>query len=63
MIELAEVEERLALFAEGIAGRYHHIKPSSEFTSRRLRLGSEESTLTRDTLYLPERLATADPAV
>jgi hypothetical protein len=62
VIELAEVEERLALFAEGIAGRYHHIKPSSEFTSRRLRLGSEESTLTRDTLYLPERLATADPA-
>jgi len=62
VIELAEVEERLALFAEGIAGRYLHIKPSSEFTSRRLRLGVEESALTRDTLYLPERLATVDPA-
>ena len=40
MIELAEVESRLALFAEGIAGRYYHIKPSSEFASRRLAIAS-----------------------
>ncbi len=62
MIELAEVEDRLALFAEGIAGRYHHIKPSSEFSSRRLHLAANESALTRDTIYLPDRLATSDPA-
>ena len=63
MIELAEVEERLALFAEGIAGHYLHIKPSSEFASRRLQLAANESALTRDTLFLPEQLPCNDAAL
>ena len=54
-IELAEVEASLALFAEGIAGRYYHIAATSEFAGRRVRLEPGASALTRDTLYLPER--------
>jgi hypothetical protein len=62
MIELAEVESRLALFAEGIAGRYYHIKPSSEFASRRLAIATDQAALTSDTLLLPETLDTENPA-
>jgi nitric oxide reductase NorD protein len=36
--------------------------PSSEFAGRRARLDPEDSALTRDTLYLPERLDAPDPA-
>ena len=59
-IELAEVEASLALFAEGIAGRYYHIAATSEFAGRRVRLDPGASALTRDTLYLPERLEAPD---
>ena len=60
MIELGPLEERLALFAEGMAGRYFHIKPTGEFTGRRLSLADDRSTITADTLYLPEELDAAD---
>ncbi|MCZ6617402.1 MAG: hypothetical protein O7E57_04660, partial [Gammaproteobacteria bacterium] len=60
MIELNEVEVSLGLFAEGIAGRYFHLKPSSEFTSRRLRVAEDGAAMTNDTLYLPEILATGE---
>ncbi|MGA0840069.1 MAG: nitric oxide reductase activation protein NorD [Pseudomonadales bacterium] len=59
-IELAAVETTLALFAEGIAGRYYHIAATSEFAGRRVRLEPGTSALTRDTLYLPERLDAPD---
>ncbi len=62
MIELAPLEERLALFAEGIAGRYFHIKPGSEFAGRRVTLAEDRSALTSDTLYLPEQLDAPDPS-
>jgi hypothetical protein len=62
MIQLAEVESRLALFAEGIAGRYYHIKPSSEFASRRLLVDADRAALTSDTLLLPDTLDAEDPA-
>jgi hypothetical protein len=62
VIELAPLEERLALFAEGVAGRYFHVKPTGEFAGRRLVLTDDRGTLAGDTLYLPERLAVADPA-
>ena len=62
MIQLAEVESRLALFAEGIAGRYYHIKPSSEFSSRRLILDTDRGALTSDTLLLPDSLDVENPA-
>ncbi|MFU8814025.1 MAG: nitric oxide reductase activation protein NorD [Pseudomonadales bacterium] len=60
MIELGPLEERLALFAEGIAGRYFHIKPSAEFAGRRARLAADDSAATSDTLYLPEQLDAPD---
>ena len=60
MIELGPLEERLALFAEGIAGRYFHIKPTREFAGRRIALDDDASILTADTLYLPERLDITD---
>jgi hypothetical protein len=59
-IELADVEAPLALFAEGMAGRYFHIAPTSEFAGRRLQLGTDQSALVSDTLYLPERLDAPD---
>ncbi len=59
-IELADVESSLALFAEGIAGRYYHIAATGEFAGRRVRLEDDSSALTRDTLYLPERLEAPD---
>ena len=62
MIRLADVESALALFAEGIAGRYYHIKASSEFTSRRLIVSPGQATLTRDAVFLPESLDYTDPA-
>lgn len=60
MIDLAPLEQRLALFAEGIAGRYFHIKPGSEFAGRRAALAADHSALTSDTLYLPEQLDAPD---
>ncbi|MDH3642563.1 MAG: hypothetical protein OES38_10735 [Gammaproteobacteria bacterium] len=62
MIELAEVESRLALFAEGIAGRYYHIKPSSEYSSRRLIVDAASAAMTSDTLLLPDALDAEAPA-
>ena len=56
MIALDEVEVSLGLFAEGIAGRYFHLKPSSEFASRRLQVPEDGAALTNDTLYLPDVL-------
>ncbi len=61
-LELAPLEERLALFAEGIAGRYFHIRPGSEFAGRSLALGDDVSALTHDTVYLPETLDAPDGA-
>jgi hypothetical protein len=57
MQQLAEIEEPLALFTEGIAGKYFHIKTSDEFsTHRRLALGDESTGQTSDTIFLPETL-------
>lgn len=61
MLALAEIEDTLTLFTEGIAGRYFHIKASEEFAShRRLALGTEDSAQTSDTLFLPEHLDAPD---
>ena len=60
MIQLNEVEASLGLFAEGIAGRYFHLKPSSEFASRRLQVTEDSAAMTNDTLYLPEALETGE---
>lgn len=52
---LADVEAALALFAEGIAGRYLHIRSSQEFaTNPRLKLNVEATGQNSDTLFLPE---------
>lgn len=61
-LELAPLEERLALFAEGIAGRYFHIRPGNEFAGRSLSLADDASALTHDTVYLPETLDAPDAA-
>ena len=58
---LADVESALALFAEGIAGRYLHIRGSQEFKSNpRLKLSVETTGQNSDTLFLPESLATTN---
>jgi len=63
MQALAKIEEPLALFTEGIAGRYFHIKTSDEFAShRRLSLGDDGTGQTSDTLFLPEMLDAPDQA-
>ncbi len=62
MVTLADVESTLTLFAEGIAGRYYHIKPSSEFNARDIQLAAGETTLATDTVYVPEALDHPDDA-
>lgn len=62
MIALADAEDALTLFTEGIAGRYFHVKATSEFNPARLEIDAESSALTPDTLYLPEQIDYPDPA-
>lgn len=58
MIALEQVEESLALFAEGLAGRYIHIKTSGEQAGERSDpLRTEQSA---EAIYLPEELPSAD---
>ena len=60
---LADHEETLALFAEGIAGRYFHIRASDEFSGhKRFTLSAEGTGMSSDTVYLPEQLDAPDRA-
>ncbi|MDA1073782.1 MAG: VWA domain-containing protein [Proteobacteria bacterium] len=56
MIDLAATEQTLALFVEGMAGRYLHIKATQEFSSRRLSIDLASANQTTDTLLLPDQL-------
>ena len=49
MVALIDVEAALTLFAEGIAGRYYHIKPTSEFASRQFSLDDDQTAMAVDT--------------
>ena len=62
MIALVDVEAELALFAEGIAGRYYHIRPTSEFSSRHIELPADQAAMATDTVYVPDELAHSDRA-
>lgn len=62
MVALVDVEAALTLFAEGIAGRYHHIKSTAEFASRRFELAEDQSAMAPDAVYLPEVLDYPDSA-
>jgi nitric oxide reductase NorD protein len=62
-VRLADVEAALGLFAEGIAGRYLHIRSNQEFaTNSRLKLDVEFTGQNNDTLFLPESLLTDNPS-
>ena len=57
MQQLIDIEEVLALFTEGIAGKYLHIKASDEFVSHQgLKLDQLGSGQTQDTIFLPNEL-------
>ena len=57
MQQLANIEESLTLFTEGIAGKYLHIKASEEFVSHLgLKLDLLGAGQTQDTIYLPNEL-------
>ncbi len=57
MIALADSENTLALFTEGIAGRYFHIKATAEFTNqRRIAYALDQASQSSDAIYLPETL-------
>ncbi len=61
MAVLAETEDTLALFTEGIAGRYFHIKATDEFNNhRRLAYTTERASQGGDALYLPEQVDAPD---
>jgi hypothetical protein len=62
MVELADVESLLTLFAEGIAGRYYHIKATDEFSSNRVTLNPQIAALSRDTIYVPPSMDYPDSA-
>ena len=57
-IALADVESALALFAEGIAGRYLHIRSNQEFAASPKLALDETGGQNGDTLFLPESIAT-----
>ena len=59
-VELGDVEDVLALFCEGIAGRRLHIKPTRELVSRRLELSDNDVMQAPDAIYLPETIEAAD---
>ena len=63
MIALADVEQELALFVEGIAGQFLHIKPTEEFHSSRLNIALEGNAQTQDTLFLPDAVDSELPSV
>ena len=61
MASLAQTEDTLALFTEGIAGRYFHIKATDEFANhRRLAYQSDRAGQAGDALYLPEQVDAPD---
>lgn len=62
MVALIDVESALTLFAEGIAGRYYHIKPTSEFGGRQFALEDEQTAMAVDTVYVPDELDYPDSA-
>ena len=62
-VKLADVEAPLALFTEGIAGRYLHLRSREEFSlNPRLNIDLFTSTQTHDSVFLPEQLATKHPS-
>ncbi|MCZ6656986.1 MAG: VWA domain-containing protein [Gammaproteobacteria bacterium] len=63
MIALADVEQELTLFVEGIAGEFLHIKPIEEFDSSRLNIAIEGNAQTQDTLFLPTAIDIELPSV
>ena len=61
MATLAQSEETLSLFTEGIAGRYFHIKATEEFANpRRLLFDSGKAAQSKDAIYLPEEVDAPD---
>ena len=62
MVALIDVESALTLFAEGIAGEYYHIKPTSEFGSRQFTLEDDQTAMAVDTVYVPDELDYPDAA-
>lgn len=59
-IALADVEDVLALFCEGMSGRSLHIKPLRELVSRRFALDQDSFLQAPDALYMPESLDSPD---
>lgn len=62
MVALVDVEAALTLFAEGIAGRYYHVKSTAEFVSRRFDLEASRSAIAPDTVYVPDEIDYPDGA-
>jgi len=61
MANLAACEDTLALFTEGIAGRYFHIKATEEFANhRRLAYSTQDTSQAGDAIYLPEQTTAPD---
>ena len=58
MIALADVEQPLALFAEGMNGAYLHIKASDASNA-----GAADAVQSRDTLHLPEAIDAGEPGI
>ncbi|MCY4212168.1 MAG: VWA domain-containing protein [Gammaproteobacteria bacterium] len=58
MIALADVEQPLALFAEGMNGAHLHIKPGDP-----LRVGPSDVLQTGSALHLPEAIDAAEPGI
>jgi hypothetical protein len=60
MIQLVDHEDVLALFVEGISGRYWHIKAPEEFASRKFELETDTVGQSPDSIFLPATLDAPD---
>ena len=62
-VKLADIEAPLALFTEGIAGRYLHLRSREEFgPNPRLNIDLSATAQTHDSVFLPEQIATEQPS-
>ena len=60
LTELVDIERTLSLFAEGIAGRFYHLKATDEFKGRELDLDEEAASHDARNLFLPAGIQTFD---
>ena len=58
VVELLDVERRIALFAQAITGSAYEVRSSETFTGDEVIVRHDRAMLSSKALYLPPRIAT-----